>query len=368
MFQYLASIPRRSSARPGSRAILAYGALAFAATLAVAQAPPAPAGPAPEATPAAPTGPAPRLVVAEPIHDAGSVSKGEKVQVDFVLENQGEATLEISNAHPSCGCTVASFDKSIAPGGKGKIHAELDTADFQGPLAKTITVLSNDPVNPKLTLTIKVKVEPHIAVFPGYARYIYVQTLDPGTVAQTLWALDGKDFKVLGVESPYKFIKSSFHEATDSERRPEVDGRQWQIEMTIEPDAEVGPLREFLVVKTDHPEQPVVRIPISGFVRPLLHVTPQVADFGEVQIDGQPHQVELTLVNFGEDAITIDGVDAEAPGVTGAAEATEAGRRFKITVTLGPDVKKGNLDTKIRIRTSSSAQPIYEVPIKGKIS
>ncbi|MCB9377956.1 MAG: DUF1573 domain-containing protein, partial [Holophagales bacterium] len=153
MFQHLAAIPRRLSAHPGSRAILAYGALALGATLAVAQAPTAPVAPAPAVTPAAPVGPAPRLFVAEPIHDAGSVSKGEKVAVDFILENQGDAALEITDAHPSCGCTVASFDKSIAPGGKGKIHAELDTADFQGPLAKTITVLSNDPTNPKLALT-----------------------------------------------------------------------------------------------------------------------------------------------------------------------------------------------------------------------
>jgi len=368
MFQHIASIPRRSNARPVGRAILAYGLMTVAASLAVAQAPAAPPAPAPAATPTAPAGPAPRLVVAEPVRDAGTVSKGERVKVDFVLENQGEATLEISGAHPSCGCTVASFDKTIAPGGKGKIHAELDTADFQGPLAKTITVASNDPVNPRLTLTIKVKVEPHIGVHPGYARYIYVQTLEPGMVAQTLWALDGKDFKVLDVQSPYKFIKTTFHEATEAELRPEIEGRQWRIEMTIQPDAEVGPLREFLMVKTEHPDQAEVRIPISGFVRPLLHVTPQVADFGEVKIDGEPHLVELTLVNFGEDAISIDGVEVATPGVSGTVEATEAGRRFKITVTLGPEVQKGALETKIKIRTSSSAQPIYEVPIKGKIS
>ncbi len=343
-------------------AILAHGFAALAASAALAQAP------APPVATAAPAGPAPRLVVAEPIHDAGDVSKGEKVSVDFVVENQGDAELEITAVHPSCGCTVASFDKSVAAGGKGKIHAELDTADFQGPLAKTITVVSNDPVNPRLTLTIKVKVEPHIAVHPGYARYIYVQTLDPGTVAQTLWALDDKDFKVLGVKSPYRFVTATFHEATEAERRPEATGRQWRIEMTIQPDADVGPLREFLVVKTSHPKQPEVRIPISGFVRPLIHVTPQVADFGAIQLDDQPHEVALTLVNFGEDAITIEGVESGAPGIEAKAEATEAGRRFKITVTLGPNVAKGPISTMIKIRTSSSAQPVYEVPIKGTIS
>ena len=366
MFQRTVPTAGRSSKRSSGLAILAHGLAALVATATLAQAPAA--APAPPAAPEAPTGPTPRLVVAEPIHDAGDVSKGEQVKVDFVIENQGEAELEITAVQPACGCTVASFDKKIAPGGKGKIHAELDTSDFQGPLAKTITVASNDPINPRLTLTIKVKVEPHIAVHPGYARYIYVQTLDPGTVSQTLWSLDEQDFKVLDVQSPYPFVKATYHEATEAERRPEATGRQWRIDMTIQPDAEVGPLREFLVVKTNHPKQPEVRIPISGFVRPLLHVTPQIADFGAIQLDGQPHEVALTLVNFGEDAITIEGVDSTVPGVEAKAEATEAGRRFKITVTLGPNVGKGPLSTMIKIRTSSPAQPVYEVAIKGTIS
>jgi hypothetical protein len=351
---------------------LTHAALALIATAALAQAPAPPAAtPAPGAPPApaaTPAGPAPRLVVAEPIIDGGEVSKGEKVRVDFLLENQGEADLEIVDARPSCGCTVASFDKKIAPGAKGKIHAELDTIDFQGPVAKTITVLSNDPTNPRLTLTIKAKIQPHIAVAPGYARYIYVQTLEPGMVPQTLWALDYEDFKLLEVKSPYPFVTTTFREAADDEKKPEGVGRQWRIEMTIQPDAAVGPLREFLVVTTNHPKQKEVRIPISGFVRPLMHATPQVADFGAVAGVTEPRVVELTLVNFGEDAIQIQGVDSETPGVQASAEATEAGRRFRIKISLDPTATKGELAGKVKVRTTSPKMPVYEIPIKGSVS
>ncbi len=356
-------------------AILTYGfaALVAAAALAQTAAPTAPA-PAPAASPAAPAapavpaGPAPRLVAAEPIFDAGTVSKGELVKVDFVIENRGEADLEITDVRPSCGCTVASFDKKIAPGGKGKVHAELETIDFQGPIAKTVTVLSNDPANPRLTLTIKVKIEPHVAVHPGYARYIYVQTLDPGTVSQTVWAVDFADFQVLGVKSPYPFITTSFHEAKDDEKRPEAVGRQWRIDMTILPDAAVGPLREFLSITTNHPKQKEVRIPISGFVRPLMHLTPQVADFGKVEKLTEWREVELSLVNFGEDAITISTIESDVVGLSATAEATEAGRRFKIKVRLEPTAPKGELATKLRIKSSSVKMPVLELPVKGSIS
>jgi hypothetical protein len=229
-------------------------------------------------------------------------------------------------------------------------------------------VLSNDPTNPRLTLTIKAKIQPHIAVAPGYARYIYVQTLEPGMVPQTLWAIDYSDFQVLDVKSPYPFIATTFHEAKDDEKKPEGVGRQWRIEMTIQPDAAVGPLREFLVVTTNHPKQKEVRIPISGFVRPLMHATPQVADFGAVAGVTEPRQIELTLVNFGEDAIQIQGVESDTPGIAGSAEATEAGRRFRILVKLDPTVKKGELSGVVRVRTTSPKMPVYEIPLKGSVS
>ncbi len=342
--------------QPRSFAKLTLGLALVAATAAFAQ--------APATTPAA----APQVVVAEPVHDAGSVSKGEKVTVDFVLENRGSAELEVTDVRPACGCTVASFDRKIAPGGKGKVHAVLDTVDFQGAIAKTVTVLTNDPANPKLTLTIKAKIEPHVAVFPGYARYVYVQTLEPGTLVQTLWALDQQDFRVLEVQSPYPFIHATLREAAEDERHADGIGRQWRIEMSIQPDATVGPLREFLVVKTNHPKQKEVRIPISGFVRPLLHVTPQVADFGAVDGLSEPREIELTLVNFGNDTITIEGIDSDRKGVAAKAMATELGRRFKILVTLSPEAGKGHLAGTLKIKTSNPKMPVVELPVKAAVS
>ncbi len=170
----------------------------------------------------APAVPAPKLVAVEAVKDVGKVAKGERVKVDFELRNDGPAELLINNVHPTCGCTVASFDAKIAPGATGKIHAEIDTVDFSGPIAKTITVLSNDPLNPRLTLTIKARVEPQINSFPGYARFVYVQNQPTVSLKQWLWTDNFPDFKVLAVTSPYKFIHTTFRAATGDELRAEA--------------------------------------------------------------------------------------------------------------------------------------------------
>ena len=87
----------------------------------------------------------PKAVVVEPIKDTGTVAKGEKIVQDFLIRNDGDAVLEITSVQPACGCTVAEFDKTVAPGQTGKVHTVLDTATFNGPIAKGVSVFTNDP-------------------------------------------------------------------------------------------------------------------------------------------------------------------------------------------------------------------------------
>ena len=141
------------------------------------------------------------------------------MKVDFELRNDGAAELVITDVHPTCGCTVASFDARIAPGAVGRIHAEIDTVDFAGPIAKTLTVLSNDPVQPRVMLTIKARVEPQVNAFPGYARFVFVQNQAPVTVEQWLWAENFADLRILAVKSPYDFVRGR-----RSARRPPTSG------------------------------------------------------------------------------------------------------------------------------------------------
>ena len=313
--------------------------------------------------------PAPKLVPVEAIKDVGKVAKGEKVKVDFELRNDGPVELLISAVHPTCGCTVASFDARMPPGGSGKIHAEIDTVDFAGPIAKTLTVLSNDPVQPRITLTIKARVEPQINTFPGYARFVYVQDQTPVTVKQWLWTDNFADLKVLEVKSPYKFVQTKFRPATTEERRPEASSpNQWVIETTILPDAEVGALRDFLVVETNHPKQKELRLAITGFVRPLLSVTPAVADFGALELTAATQDLSLVLINFGEAAIEIRGVTASVPGVEAKIKPIEAGRRWEVKLTLTGKMPKGRTDATLTIETTSTTQPTLQVPLRGTVS
>jgi hypothetical protein len=99
---------------------------------------------------------APVLTFKEDRHDFGDVPQGPKLEGVFEFTNTGENILVIKNVTTSCGCTGAMVDekKEFAPGESGKIKFTFNTEGRMGLNTKTITVDSNDPVNPKVILTL----------------------------------------------------------------------------------------------------------------------------------------------------------------------------------------------------------------------
>ena len=309
----------------------------------------------------------PKAVAVEPIKDVGTVAKGEKIVQDFVIRNEGDAVLEITNIQPACGCTVAEFDKTIAPGQTGKVHASVDTSTFNGAIAKGMSVFTNDPDTPQLELTIRAKVEPYISVKPGYARYVTVQG-EPveGDIAQTLWASDGAPMEITGVDSPWPYLKVTYREAKPEERLPDVKGKQWRVEMKLGNDAKVGKLADYLTVHTNHPKQKIVQIPVTGFVRPVVAVTPPVADFGTFEVKEATRKV-LNIRNFATEPIKVTSVEGNMKGIDAKLQPLEEGREYQVQLTLSPSLTKGAFDGKLVIHTDSPKMPLLEVPLKGTV-
>lgn len=311
----------------------------------------------------------PKAVPVEPIKNFDLVARGEVLEHTFEIRNDGKSPLEISDVRPACGCTVAEFDKVIAPGKVGAIHAKVDTTDFMGPISKSIAVFTNDTDSPKLQLVVKAKVKPFIGADPGYARYIYVQGEKIEPIGQTIWAEDGRDTKIVDIKSPYNHLRVSHRPAKPEEMREKVEGKQWRVEILLDKDAPIGALREYVEIVTDHPRQQVVRIPVSGFVRPRQHITPMELDFGKLQGDALPLRRTFHFTSFITDAIELTKVDTGVPGLSAEVKTSEKqpGHRFKLMLNLGSDMAKGKFDTVVKIHTTDPLNPIVELPVQGVV-
>lgn len=305
-----------------------------------------------------------KAVVEDPIVDVGVVAQGQKIEHAFKMRNEGDAALAIREVKPACGCTIAKYDRSIAAGSTGEVRAVLSTANFSGPIAKSITVFTSDSANPKINLVIKAVIQPQVEIKPGYARFIVIEGSGTESSAQTLRTADGPDLEIRNVRSPYPFVKATYRriEATGSKK-----GSSWEVLLSLDRNsAPVGPLADFVEVETNHPKQRVVKIPVSGFVRPEMRVTPRVAELGTRRLE-EPYKTTLEVMNQTDAGISLEEVSANIAGVDAEIEAIEEGKHYKVVLTLTPEMAKGPFKGKVQITTSSKRRPVLEVDLSGTI-
>src|SRR5579862_5326087 len=117
---------------------------------------------------AKPAAPAPKIQFDKTVYDFGSTSFVDSVMGTFTFSNTGQADLKVGKPQPSCGCTVASVKPEVLkPGEKGELVFKVNIGAAHGALEKHITVPSNDPQTPSISLSVKADVKQVIEVTPG---------------------------------------------------------------------------------------------------------------------------------------------------------------------------------------------------------
>ncbi len=190
------------------------------------------------------------------------VPEGEVIRHVFKFANKGDATLEIVRVDASCGCTTAllSADK-IAPGRSGEIEVKVETKDLSATeLNKTISVMSNDPKQPVLTLTITGSVEPEfmlseLSIFFGnvprgqeVSREIVVTV--PPDKSSLLVSAASTDAQVTVKLEP---VAGS-------------NGKKYRVIAVQKPDTAEGYHFGTINIKTTSRVKPELKIPVRGLV------------------------------------------------------------------------------------------------------
>ena len=315
---------------------------------------------------------APRLTLVDPLKDFGTVAKGEKLSWSFAVKNTGNADLEIIAAKPTCGCTVADFDKVIKPGETGKVTAAVDTANFAGPISKAVTLETNDPAAPAAQITITAVVKPYVDAYPaGFLRYNLLQG-EMEKQAVTLYSEENEPFEIVKIESPADWIKVDYKKS--SELVPNIgrkEQNQYRIEVTVGgPDVKIGALSEKIKIITNSKHQPEYPISISGVVRPTIRIEPTGINFGEVApTDTAATRTVILRSNNLKTPETFVVTKAESAikGLTAAFKPTDKKGEFEVTLQVAKDAKPGALDGEVTIYTSDKIKPVVTIPVKGMV-
>lgn len=100
----------------------------------------------------------PTITFSSLVADKGTIYKGSNGIFKFPFQNTGNAPLIITSVKSSCGCLVPNWNKNpILPGQWDTIYGKYDTYRI-GPINKSMTVQSNDSLQPNIVIKIKGKV------------------------------------------------------------------------------------------------------------------------------------------------------------------------------------------------------------------
>ena len=199
----------------------------------------------------------PSLIILEPHYDAKEVQEGTIINHSFNIKNEGDALLEIQKVKPDWGCAVASFDRSIPPGGEGKITLRLDTKEKHGDVIKKARVFSNDSNKSIQIVSIKTWVKTSIIVSPGSVYF-------NGKIGQDL----KKIIQISAKEKKHLRLKPDqfdLEKIMSFEIKEIEAGKEYQLIFLVNPTSP-GLFRGALKLRTNYPEKPEITIPIRGAI------------------------------------------------------------------------------------------------------
>jgi len=150
---------------------------------------------------------------------------------------------------------VASYDRSIPPGGEGKITLKLNTTGYEGKVRKAARVYTNDPKTPQEILVIDALVKTPIMVSD---KVVFLQGTTQETITRSI-DIRGELNKPLKLEpvdyTLDKKVKFNIEEVTK--------GKLYRVTFTSIPN--VGNYYQGLLkLRTSYPEKPELVIHVRG--------------------------------------------------------------------------------------------------------
>jgi hypothetical protein len=319
-----------------------------------------------DAPPAAPHAPSPRLAFAEKEFNFGKQVIGSKIEHVYRFKNEGDADLIIRRVKPSCGCTAALLSSErIPPGGAGEIKVTFASGDRQGFQDVQVHVFSNDAQEKDLgenvtVLHLRGEVANLLQVLPPSA---YFASFLHGTRQEkkvTVLPLDVAAIEPSSIETTAPCVRARWAPFERSGRKG------FAVSIEVAPDAPIGRLDAKVVVRTDHPKQPVLVIPVFGTIHGKFSVFPdRLMLFAQDLAEHEPSIFVLRVAGDADGPLPIEAVETPPPL---AAEVVEIvpGKRAEIRLKLKPGAPRGPFAGVVRVFMRDAEQPLQQVLVLGE--
>jgi len=322
---------------------------------------------------AARSGAVPKAVVdGDPVFDFGTKAQQDTGKHAWVVHNEGKADLDLWMISSTCSCTLAKFKNgekaTVKPGETTEIVLEYETRANNGDYEKGAVIGTNDPLLPKFPLHVKGKVYPAVVTYPPGNSVTFSNIsndVDDHMAYVAILSKDRPETQVLkATSSKPEQVLVSYAPMTEEECRELKTPKGVKVSINVKGGLPLGAFREEVVLATDHPKQPEVRLTVAGTMSGPVNLLP-----GRLIL----HQVDGKAGGKGEIFVSVRGgretklevastpspLQAEITPLEGGARKG----RYRLTVTIPPGTPSARVEDEIVIKTDHPKADRVIVPV-----
>ena len=301
----------------------------------------------------------PQLQFNQTTFDFGKTSGVTTVSGKFTFKNTGDGVLKIDPPKPSCGCTSAGVKPdTLAPGATGEIPFTLNLGFARGNLEKHITVRSNDPKTPEVSLAIKVNYSPLYEMTPAALSARLAFGVKETNLFTTITRTDGKPLEVTRIESSQPWIKAKVEPADPT------NGTSARLQVTVQ--RNVPPCRfveSVNVFTADHSNSPASSFPLYGEILGEVSLAPaalywSITDATKTVAPAQ----HVAIRSASGRPIEIKNLQTTLNGLKVSLVAKADHTAYDLVAQLA-EVPTNSIRGTVTFETSAADQPRIEVPV-----
>ena len=181
--------------------------------------------------------------------------QGERVEHAFEVRNRGGSDLLLEEVKVGGVLKVEGFDRVIPPGGSGRVRVSVNTGGVHGVGNLVVRVISNDPEAPETALGLDGRVVKPLEIEPGDRIYFF----QPGEQRRNLVRYGSRPILVTGTASDNPHFRPSY--------KVLAPGQRYELAVALDPAAPAGKHEGNVIVSTDNPGFPELRVPVRALVK-----------------------------------------------------------------------------------------------------
>lgn len=304
--------------------------------------------------------PKPALALEKTELDAGEVWKGEMAHYLVKIKNTGDAPLEYV-AKPTCGCTVATYDRIIAPGAEGKLEAELKTSSFRGKVTKTIALQTNDPDRPHITVRLSASVRSVVEVLPNAQPLVALKVGEPAVHEMQIKLQDTKPVEITRVFCGVSYAGASIKKIGSDDPNTSI----YTLTLTFQPSAPMGRSAFPLVLSTTSEREPQTNITV--IMEKGIVALPTSVYMGILTSQTRLPLSQIVTLTRRSAPFHILKAETDDPNLEVRQLSVRQNTEYRLMVVYRGGWPEGSVRRKITVHTDDAEQPKIEIPLLANV-